>query len=131
MERHVLFAGILLILLSLIHFIFPRYFHWKRELHSLSLINRQLMYIHAFFIALIVFLMGILCLTSSQELIQSSFGKKISLGLSFFWACRLAIQFFGYSSKTWRGKKFETTIHILFTGFWIYLSTLFFLIYSR
>ena len=59
-----------------------------------------MMTVHTFFIALIVFLMGLLCLTSSNELIETNLGKKISLGLGIFWTVRLFIQFFGYSSDT-------------------------------
>jgi hypothetical protein len=42
---------------------------------------------------------------------------------------RLYIQFFGFSSKLWKGKLFETATHILFSLFWIYLSSVFFLTY--
>lgn len=117
--------GILLIALALVHVIFPKYFNWDKELGSLSLINRQMMVVHTFFISLLVFLMGLLCLTSSNELIDTNLGKKISLGLGIFWTLRLIIQFFGYSSKLWKGKAFETTVHILFTFLWAYLSFIF------
>jgi hypothetical protein len=129
MELHLKIIGILLVLLSLLHAIFPRYFKWKSELNSISEINRQMMYVHAFFIAFLVFLMGLLCLTSSAELTTTTFGKRISLGLGIFWLTRLFIQFFGYSSLLWKGKTFETTVHVLFTALWTYLSTVFLLIY--
>ncbi len=77
------------------------------------------------FISLFVFLTGLLCLTSSTDLVETKLGKTISFGLGCFWSIRLIIQFFGYSSKLWKGKTFETVIHVLFTGFWIYLSTVF------
>lgn len=127
MEFHLKLIGILLILLAAIHIIFPKYFNWKKELNSLSLINRQLMYVHSFFIAFVVLLVGILCLTSANELTSTVLGKKISLGLGIFWSVRLFIQFFGYSSKLWKGKSFETSVHIVFSIFWIYLSTIFIL----
>ena len=127
MEFHLKLIGILLILLAAIHIIFPKYFNWKKELNSLSLINRQLMYVHSFFIAFVLLLVGILCLTSANELTNTMLGKKISLGLGVFWSVRLFIQFFGYSSKLWKGKSFETSVHILFSIFWIYLSTIFIL----
>lgn len=125
MEIHFKIIGIILIVLALIHVVFPRYFNWKQELKSLSLINRQIMIIHTFFIALVVFLMGLLCLISTTELIETKLGKTISMGLGIFWIMRLFIQFFGYSSTLWRGKIFETTIHILFSLLWLYLSLVF------
>lgn len=127
MELQLKIIGILLILLAGIHIIFPKYFKWKIELNSLSLINRQLMYIHSFFIAFAVLLIGILCLTSAEELTSTTLGKKISLGLGIFWTTRLFIQFFGYSPKLWKGKTFETSVHIFFSIFWVYLTTIFIL----
>ncbi len=91
--------------------------------------NREMMYVHTFFIAFTLLLVGILCLTSSTELIETILGKRISLGLGVFWIVRLYVQFFGYSSKTWKGKTFETIVHILFSIFWAYLSAIFILIY--
>lgn len=125
MEQHLKIIGLLLIALALIHVIFPKYFNWKQELSYLSLINKQIMQVHSFFIGVTVFLMGLLCLTCSGELIGTVLGKRISLGLAIFWTIRLVVQFFGYSPKVWRGKTFETTVHILFSILWVYLSVIF------
>lgn len=125
MENHIKIIGVFLMILAIVHFIFPSYFKWKEELKALSLINRQMMVIHTLFIAITVFLMGLLCLTSSEDLTETDFGKRISLGLGLFWTVRLIIQFFGYSSKLWKGKKFETTIHIFAIMLWSYLSIIF------
>ena len=95
MQLHFHIIGISLMILALTHIIFPKYFNWKEELKSLSLMNKQMMTIHTFFIALIVFLMGLLCLTSADELTGTKLGKTVSLGLGVFWAIRLFVQFFG------------------------------------
>lgn len=129
MEIHFKIIGFLLIALALIHIFFPKYFNWGKELKYLSLINRQMMTIHTFFIALTVFLMGLLCLTSPTEIIETNLGKKISLGFGIFWTVRLFIQFFGYSTNLWKGKKFETFMHIIFSLLWAYLSITFLAIY--
>ncbi len=129
MELQFKITGILLIFLALLHFSFPKYFKWKQQLSSLSIMNRQMMYIHAFFIAFVVFLIGLLCLTSAHELLTTMLGKRISLGIGIFWIARLCVQFFGYSSKLWKGKSFETGVHILFSAFWAYLSIVFILAY--
>lgn len=131
MGIYIKIAGILLIALALIHIVFPKYFNWEKELISLSIMNRQMMYVHSFFIAFIVFLMGVLCITCSNELTETELGKKISLGLCLFWTARLFMQFFIYSSKLWKGKRFETTIHILASIFWAYLSIIFFIAFSK
>jgi hypothetical protein len=129
MDLHLKLIGIILIVLASIHIVFPKYFNWGEELKRLSLINKQMMHIHTFFIALVVLLMGIFCLGSSSELIETPLGKKICFGLSIFWFARLVVQFFGYSTILWRGKKKETFIHILFAIIWAYLSIVFFIIY--
>ncbi|HMG82105.1 MAG TPA: hypothetical protein VK559_03640 [Ferruginibacter sp.] len=128
MELQLKLIGFLLIALSLLHIIFPKKFDWKNELNNLSLLNKQMMHIHTFFIALIVFLMGLLCLSAAKDLIETGLGKKVAAGLCIFWSTRLFIQFFWYSPKLWKGKKVETIIHILFSCFWAYLSIIFFLV---
>lgn len=129
MQIHLIIVGIIFILLAFIHIVFPKYFEWEKEFRSLSLANRQIMKIHTVFIALTVFLMGLLCLTSANDLMETSLGKKIILGLAIFWTTRLVFQFFGYSSKLWKGKIFETSVHIIFSFLWIYISFVFWTIY--
>jgi hypothetical protein len=129
MYTHLIIIGIIFIVLALIHIIFPKYFEWEKEFRSLSLINRQIMKVHTIFIALTVFLMGLLLLTSPHELIETNLGKKLIFGLAIFWSFRLFIQFFGYSSKLWKGKLFETMVHIIFSLLWIYISFTFWIIY--
>lgn len=130
MELHLNIIGFLLMPLALGHIAFPNYFNWKKELKDLSIMNRQMMYVHSFFIALTVFFIGLLCVVSTKELIGTELGRTISLGLCIFWTFRLIIQFFVYSSKLWKGKRFETMIHILFSLLWVYLSIVFFLVYQ-
>lgn len=125
MELHYKITGIILILLGLMHLGFPKYFKWASDLKSLSLINRQMMVIHTFFIGLTVILMGLLCLSATEELLHTNLGHKISLGLGIFWGLRLIIQFIGYSPALWKGKTFETIIHIAFTCLWLYFTWVF------
>ena len=128
MEWHLQIIGFTLILLALVHVIFPRYFDWKNDLSSLSLINREMMYVHTFFVALGVFLMGLLCVVASSEIVETTLGQKIALGFAIFWFVRLLVQFFGYSSELWKGKRFESIVHVVFILFWGYLSLVFFMI---
>lgn len=129
MQIHLIIVGIIFIFLAFIHIVFPKYFEWEKEFKSISLANRQIMKIHTVFIALTVFLMGLLCLTSANDLMETSLGKKIILGLAIFWTTRLVFQFFGYSSKLCKGKIFETSVHIIFSFLWIYISSVFWIIY--
>lgn len=130
MEIYLKIAGIILIVLGIVHIAFPRRFSWKIELAGLSLINKQMMVVHTFFIALTVFMMGVLSLFYSSELISTPFGRVISLGLAIFWFIRLVFQFFVYSKELWKGKTFETVMHVVFAVTWIYLTLIYFLAYS-
>ncbi len=125
MELHLKIVGCLLIALSLMHMVIPRYLNWGQELAALSLITKQILYVHTFFIAFIVLLMGLLCLNYSHQLLYDPFGKVISLGLSGFWLTRLVFQFLVYSPKIWRGKSFETVVHIVFAIAWMYFTCVF------
>lgn len=98
LSLHLKIIGGILIVLALMHIFFPKYFNWKIELRSLSLINRQMMTVHTFFIAFVVLLMGLLCITSAPELLKPGLGKTISLGFGIFWGTRLIFQLFIYSS---------------------------------
>lgn len=129
MELQLKIIGGALIVLGIIHIIFPKYFKWQDELKHLSLINRQMMQTHTFFIALTVSFMGVLCLTQSEGIINTPLGQNVAFGLGVFWSLRLFFQLFVYSSKLWKGKLFETAVHILFTLFWIYMTVVFFMIY--
>jgi hypothetical protein len=128
-EIHIKIVGSLLIALALMHIIIPKYFKWEQELTSLSLITKQILYVHTFFIGFIVMLMGLLCLGYSRELVHDSFGSMICLGLFGFWLTRLMFQFFVYSPKVWRGKRFETVMHVMFSLLWLYFSGVFLLGY--
>ncbi|MBS1619585.1 MAG: hypothetical protein JST76_13765 [Bacteroidetes bacterium] len=125
MEIHFKIIGYLLVALALLHVGFPRRFEWESELKPLSLLNRQMMYVHTFFVALVVLLMGLLCITSATELNDTTLGHRVTLAMGIFWGLRLVIQFFGYSSELWRGKRFETIVHIVFSLLWAYLTGIF------
>ena len=122
MILHLQIVGSLMVLLALIHIRFPNYFKWKEEFRTVSLLNRQMMYIHTLFLAVVLLLMGVLCVSSAEALISTPLGNRICVGLGLFWLLRLIIQFWGYSSLLWRGKSFETTVHVIFSLLWTYFT---------
>lgn len=127
MEIHLHILGIINIILAAIHLAFPTYFNWREDLRPLSLINRQMMQVHTFFIGLTVFGIGLLSLFCATELIQTPLGNKLCFGLIVFWGLRLIFQFFVYSGQLWKGKRFETGMHIVFSGLWLYSAAVYFL----
>ena len=128
MEIHLKIIGVLLIFLAFVHITFPKKFAWKTDLQSLNLMNKQLIMVHTFFIALTTLLMGLLCLLCADDLVNTSLGHHISFYLFLFWGIRLLFQFFVYSSKLWKGKPFETIVHVGFSFVWVYFTLVFFFV---
>jgi hypothetical protein len=123
---HLRLCGVLLIALALFHAALPKRFGWREEMMAVSLLSRQIFYVHTFFIALTVGLMGVLSFFYADELLRPAPVTRTVLGgLAIFWACRLAFQFFVYDATLWRTKKFETRMHWLFSVLWIYLTLVF------
>jgi hypothetical protein len=123
---HLRFAGLTLIFLGVAHAFFGPRFKWREEMARLSLLNAQMFYVHTFYVAFTVTLMGILCLFGTRGLTERTFlGQWLCAGLALFWGTRLVFQFFVYSRDHWRGKRFETAVHLLFACAWTYYSAVF------
>jgi hypothetical protein len=92
-------------------------------MRNVSLLTRQIFYVHTFFISLTVGLMGALSVFLSDALLQPSpLAKGVLSGLTLFWGIRLAFQFFVYDKTLWHSKRFETRVHWLFALLWLYLT---------
>jgi hypothetical protein len=116
-------VGCLLLLLGASHAFFNRYFGWERELQSVSLLTRQIFYVHTFFIGLAVVLAGAGSLLFADALVRpGTLSRAILAGLVAFWLCRLLAQFVAYDSDHWRGKRFRTIMHAAFSVFWSYVT---------
>jgi hypothetical protein len=119
---HLKIVGFLLIFLGLAHAGFGRHFKWKEECGRLSPFNRQMFRVHCFFIALTLVLLGTCSLVYTKALLEpTSLSRVFLTGVVIYWLCRLFIQFFVYDSALWRGQKFNTAMHVLFSIFWLYV----------
>jgi hypothetical protein len=118
---HLKSVGALLLLLAFAHLFFPKRFGWKEDLAKLSLLNRQVFLVHAFFITLVLVLFGLLSLIYTDTILEPGpLARIVLVGLVIFWAARLFIQFFVYDARLWRGNRFNTTMHVLFSLMWTY-----------
>jgi len=123
---HVRIAGALLGLLAVINLFVPRRFRWREELAKLSLLNRQIFQVHALFIIVILAMFSALLLTCADAMVEPTrLARAILIGLTVFWTLRLITQFFIYDSALWRGKRLETTMHVIFSALWLYLVAVF------
>jgi hypothetical protein len=125
-EWHLRIAGVLQIVLALLHLAFPRRFNWKEELARLSPLNRQIFLVHTFFICLVLVLIGALSLLAPDALLEPTRLSRLVLGgFATFWGLRLLCQFFVYDAALWRGHAFNSLVHVLFSLLWLYLTAVY------
>jgi hypothetical protein len=121
LAMHLKIVGILQLLLAFAHFFFPRRLGWKEDCAKLTLLNRQIFFVHCFFIVLVLVLFGALTLVYTDLLLRGDQLSKVVLsGLFLFWLARLYIQFFVYDARLWRGDRFNTRVHVFFSMLWTY-----------
>jgi len=119
---HVQTVGILLLMLGMAHVFFARYFGWEKELASVSLLTRRIFFVHTFFMALLLILLGVCSLFYTDALLEPTPLSRVALtGLVAFWLCRLLVQLFVYDSAIWRSRRFYTVMHAAFSLMWIYV----------
>jgi hypothetical protein len=123
---HLKSAGASLLLLAVAHAFFPRRFNWGEELTRLSPLNRQIFQVHCFFIALVLFMFGLLALVFTDALLERTALARLVLGgLLLFWLARLFAQFFVYDARIWKGDRFNTRAHYSFSLLWAYYVAVF------
>jgi hypothetical protein len=120
---HLRVVGALLAVLGVSHAFFDRYFGWRRELRAVSLLTRQMFFVHAFFIALGVAMAGIGSFVYAAALLEpGALSRGILAAMALFWLCRLLVQFFGYDRAIWRGDRFRTCMQVVFGLLWTYVT---------
>jgi hypothetical protein len=123
---HLRIIGVLLAALVAVHAFLPGYLRWRDELARLSLVNRQIFEVHTIFIVLVLALCSALLLTSGELLLEPTpLGRALLVGLTAFWGLRMVMQWFYYSPGIWRGHRFNTMMHVVFSGLWVYLTATF------
>jgi len=126
LELHLKIVGALFLFLFVLNLIVPFHFGWKQELKQVSLLTRNVFFVHGFFIAMSVLAFGLLCLFFTETLIERSTLATLVLGfLTTFWVIRLYMQWFVYDRTLWRGLRFETWVHFVFTAQWAYITAVF------
>lgn len=121
---HLQVVGILLMLLGLSHIFFNRFFRWKQELVAVSLLTRQIFFVHNFFIGLTVMFGGAATFFCAKALLRpDTLSRALLAGMATFWLCRLLAQFIAYDSAIWRGDRFRTSMHVACSLLWCYVTS--------
>jgi hypothetical protein len=123
---HLRIVGLVMTGLVVINLFVPRRFHWRQEMARLSLLNRQIFQAHSVFLVLTLALFAALLFSCADALLQPT---RLSLavlgGLTIFWTLRMLMQWFFYSPEIWRGDRFNTVMHGVFSVTWVYVSAVF------
>ena len=96
-EVMILIGGFYNLGFAIFHLMFWRLFRWKRDLSSLTFINRSVMQILNLCLTFVFLLMAYISFFNTSELIQTNLGKTLLVGFSLFWFLRMIEQiiFFG------------------------------------
>ncbi len=120
---HLRFVGVIMALLVVANLFVPGRLRWREELARVSLVNRQIFQVHTIFIVLILAMFAVLLLTSADALLEPTRLSRLVLGgLTIFWGLRMLTQWFYYSPAIWRGDRFNTAMHAVFSVAWVYVT---------
>jgi len=123
---HLQAGGVVMAALVVVNLFVPARFHWREEMSRLSLVNRQIFQVHSVFLVLTLGLFSLLLLTCARALIEPTrLSRAVLIGLTTFWGLRMVMQWGFYSSELWRGHRFNTVVHYVFSVIWIYLTGVF------
>jgi hypothetical protein len=116
-------AGVGLSVLALAHAVFPRRLGWTSDMDHVSLLTRQVFFVHVFFIAVTLALMAAISFAAAWTWpLSGALARVVFWGFSLFWGARLVFQFFVYSPAHWKGNRFRTVMHIVFSITWLLLT---------
>ena len=123
---HLRAVGVVMALLVAVNLVVPVRYQWRDETARLSLLNRQIFQAHAVFLILTLALFSVLLLNYADALVEPTrLSRAILAGLTIFWALRMLMQWCFYSPAIWRGDRFHTAMHWLFSATWIYVTGVF------
>lgn len=123
---HLRLVGVVMASLVVVNLVVPGRFHWREEMSRLSLVNRQIFQAHSVFLVLTLALFSALLLTCGTALLEPTrLSRAVLFGLTVVWGLRMLMQWCFYSPLIWRGHRFNTVMHYVFSVVWVYVTTVF------
>ncbi len=123
---HLQVAGAILVGVGIAHIALPRALGWQVEMTRLSMLNRQISYVHAFFIGMACVQFGLLALVAHADLLRGGhLARAVLVGAVAFWGVRLLVQLFVFDPSLWRGRLLTVVGHLAFVGLWTYETAAF------
>ena len=124
LEMHVRIMGALMLTLAAANVGLPRWLRWGEELKRLSLLNRQVVVVHAAFVGLITGLLGLMSVVYARELLErTALARAVVIGLGVFWGARFLVQLVVCAKRSWRGTGTDAVLQFLFAGLCAYFAT--------
>lgn len=115
-------GGIFHLGFAVFHLFFWRLFNWKKDLATLTYINRAVMQILNLCLTFVFVVVAYISIFHSHELAATNLGKVILVSISAFWFLRLIEQIIFFGIK----KRLSIILTILFfAGFALYLLPIF------
>ena len=103
---------------AIFHLFFWRLFHWKKDLASLTIVNRAVMQILNLCLTFVFIVVAYISMFYSSVMLDTNLGKVITASIAIFWLLRFAEQLYFFGLK----KRLSIILTILFVaGFLIYL----------
>lgn len=90
---------------------------WKDELGGLSLLLREVFYVHKWFITITLVIFGAITLRFAGEIAEAEheMARWVAAGVGGFWAIRTIMQWSYYSASHWRGHPPRAAVHWILT----------------
>lgn len=125
-ELQLRLVGALLLGVAALGVAVHRHFGWGAEIQRLTLLTRQVFLIHSAFVTLVLVMLGAMLLTVAPALLAPGpLPRAVLIGLIVMWSARLLAQWFFYDPSLWRGDRFRTFMHVLFSVLYAYFVATF------
>lgn len=120
---HLRIAGLIMLALAAVYPVYPRRFGWARQLEAVSLLVRQIFFVHIGFILLLLTMQGVLLAAYPSVVMEpNNAAIALAIGMTVFWVYRLIAQIFIFDRTLWTGQRLHAFVHVVFLMLWIYLT---------
>ena len=90
---------------------------WESELNGISLLLREVFYVHKWFITITLLIFGVITIRFASDIGSANYemARWFAASAGIFWGIRTAIQWLFYSSDHWKGNPSRTAVHWILT----------------
>ena len=97
-------GGVLWLICFVFHILFWRLFDWKYDLESIAKVNKGIIQVLNLCLMLVFLIFAYISLVQTDELLTSSLGKSLIVGMALFGFFRVVEQFIFFDLQLFRSK---------------------------